>query len=427
MKQSQHVTPAQWNALPLIALLTANAISMVGNVLVMVAIPWFVLQTTESAAKTGSTAVFTIIPTILSTFFGGPFIDRLDYKRVSIIADLASGVAVALIPLMYSTIGLEFWQLLILVFLGALLDAPGDSARKALIPDLVTLAGMNLDRVNGIAQAIERGARLVGAPLAGILIALIGTSNLLWIDTVTFAVSALLVALLVPRTKGEQAETDESYMKELGAGFGFIRHNRLIFAIIIIVLMTNFLDAPLFAVIMPVFARQVFGSAVDLGLMIGAWGLGSLVGALLYSALAPKLPRRMTFIGAFIMVGGLFWGLAMLPPLPVVLAVIVVAGVAAAPLNPIIWTVLQSYIPPTMRGRVIGVVTAGVNIAVPLGVFIAGYLIEWIGLRATLLLQAMCYLLVTGSMVFNTSLHEMDRSTDSADVEAAPQTHETVL
>lgn len=422
--QSQQVAPVQRNVVPLIALLTANAISMVGNVLVMVAIPWFVLQTTESAAKTGITAVFTIVPTILSTFFGGPLIDRLGYKRVSIIADLASGVAVALIPLMYLTIGLEFWQLLILVFFGALLDAPGDSARKALIPDLVTLAGMNLDRVNGIAQAIERGARLIGAPLAGILIALIGTSNLLWIDTVTFAVSALLVALLVPRGKGEPVETDESYMKELGAGLGFIRHNKLIFAIIIIVLVTNFLDAPLFAVVMPVFARQVFGSAVDLGLMIGAWGLGSLLGALLYSALAPRLPRRMTFIGSFIAVGGLFWGLAMLPPLPIVLTVIVIGGIAAAPINPIIWTVLQSYVPPAMRGRVIGVVTAGVNVAVPLGMFIAGYLIEWIGLQATLLLQAVCYLLVTGSMLFNASLHKMDQP---AEVETVPQTHETVL
>ena len=119
--QSQQVAPERRNVVPLIALLTANAISMVGNVLVMVAIPWFVLQTTESAAKTGITAVFTIVPTILSTFFGGPLIDRLGYKRVSIIADLASGVAVALIPLLYLTIGLEFWQLLILVFFGALL------------------------------------------------------------------------------------------------------------------------------------------------------------------------------------------------------------------------------------------------------------------------------------------------------------------
>ena len=115
-------TPAR-NRLPLLALFAANAISMVGNVLTAIAIPWFVLQTTGSATQTGITGFFSILPVIVAGLFGGTLIDRLGYRRTSISADLASGLTVALVPLLYFTVGLQFWQLMILVFLCALLDA----------------------------------------------------------------------------------------------------------------------------------------------------------------------------------------------------------------------------------------------------------------------------------------------------------------
>ena len=181
--------------LPLFALLAANAVSMVGNVLATVAIPWFVLETSGSAAKTGLVGFFTILPVVLAGLLGGELIDRLGYRRTSILADLASGASVALIPLLHATLGLQFWNLIILVFLGALLDAPGGTARSALVPDLAAQAGMPIERASSAAQVIERGSRLVGAPLAGVLIGVMGTANVLWLDAVSFLVSAPLVGV----------------------------------------------------------------------------------------------------------------------------------------------------------------------------------------------------------------------------------------
>ena len=106
----QTSSPPRKNPLPLCALFTANAVSLIGNVFSMVAIPWFVLQTTGSAAQTGITGFFAVMPAVLAGFLGGTLIDRLGYKRASIISDLASGVTTALIPLLYFTVGLEFWQ-----------------------------------------------------------------------------------------------------------------------------------------------------------------------------------------------------------------------------------------------------------------------------------------------------------------------------
>ena len=106
---------------PLYALLGANAVSMAGNQITAIAIPWYVLATGGSAAQVGLVGFFTFLPTVISAFFGGGIIDRIGRKRISMLADLCSMVAVGLIPLLHSTIGLHFWQLLALVFAGALI------------------------------------------------------------------------------------------------------------------------------------------------------------------------------------------------------------------------------------------------------------------------------------------------------------------
>src|SRR3954470_10917395 len=162
--------------IPLIALLTANIVSTVGNLFTSIAIPWFVLQTTGSAVKTGITGAITAI-SFVASFFGGTLVDRIGFKRVAVGGDLASGIAVALIPLLYHTVGLAFWQLLVLVFLRALCNTPGETGRRGLLPDLIALAGARTERVNGIYQSTLYGANLIGTALIGLIISLVGTAN----------------------------------------------------------------------------------------------------------------------------------------------------------------------------------------------------------------------------------------------------------
>lgn len=69
------------NPLPLYALFIAESISLLGNVFFLVAIPWYVLQTTGSAAQTGITGFFAVAPTVLAGFLGGTLIDRLGWAR----------------------------------------------------------------------------------------------------------------------------------------------------------------------------------------------------------------------------------------------------------------------------------------------------------------------------------------------------------
>lgn len=400
---------------PLYALFAANAISMIGNVLANIAIPWFVLQTTGSATQTGITGFFTILPVVLAGLFGGALVDRLGYKRTSILADIASGVAVALIPIFYFTIGLPFWALMALVFLGALLDAPGGTARASLIPELAAKAGMTIERAASANQIVERSSRLIGAPLAGLLIAALGTANVLWFDAASFFVSAAMVAWLVaaPKLKAARAKKSKSkksgYFEEILDGFRVIGKDAVILAIVIVVMVTNFLDAGFGGVIEPYYMNLVFGSAVSLGLLIAASGAGSVVGALAFGAVGHRWSRRVTFTVGFTLTALRFFLFALYPPFPILLLGFFITSLGSGPLNPIIDAVSYERIPVNMRGRIFGAIQAGAWVAMPLGVLLAGVLTEALGLTPLLIGMGLIYVTTTLSIALIPAMRGMEK------------------
>ncbi len=336
--------------------------------------------------------------------------DRLGYKRTSVIGDLVSGGTVALIPLLYHTVGLAFWQLLVLVFLGGLLQSPGVTARSSLVPDLAAQARMPLERANALTDGVSRVARFLGAPLAGILIAVIGTSNLLWFDGASFALSALLIGLAVPATARQvNAIGERRYLATLWEGVRFIQRDALIGAIMGTVMITNLLDAAWSSVVGPAYIRSIFHSALPFGLIVAALGGAAFVGTLIFSIIGHRLPRRLTFGIGYTVGGALRFWVFLVPFLPVLIAWQIIAGLAIAPINPLIDTIIQERIPVEMRARVFGTINAGVLAGIPLGTVVSGYLATWIGLQMTLIVIGTVYLATTLSLLLNPALRKMEK------------------
>ena len=395
---------------PLYALYVADTISLAGNAVAQLAIPWFVLTTTGSATYTALAVFFNFLPIVIAAFLGGVLVDRLGFRTSSIVADLASSVAVAAIPLLHTTVGIELWQLLALVFVGALLDAPGATARAALLPDLAESAGMQLERASGIRSGIQQGSQLLGAPIGGILIATVGATNALWLNAASFLVSAALVAVFVSAPAPSAVlEAGARFLGELADGLRFVWNERVLRALVLTVLLTNLLDAPL-PVVMAVFAEAEYGSAADLGLMYGAFGGAALVSSLAYGWRGHRLPRRPLFLVSFTALPLMYLVLATLPSLPVAIVTLALVGLAAGPLNPLIFTVTAEIVPSELRGRVFGAVRAGAWAAIPLGILVGGVLVEALGVATTFLAICVCYGLVVGWGFFNPAFRGMDRT-----------------
>ena len=414
----------------LTGLLTAVGVSTLGSRMSFLAVPWFVLMTTGSAARTGVVAFVEMAPFVLMQGFCGPLVDRVGAWRVSIGTDLVAAVAVGAVPLLHASGHLGFATLCALVAAAGLVRGAGDSSRDVMIPGVVEDALIPMERGAGLYDGVNRLAGMLGAPAAGVLIAVWSAPSVLVVDAATFAFSALAVLLLVPRSAAPQRATPAGsgtdagagsggYLQELGEGFRHLRADRLLVGIGVLVLVTNLLDQAVGSVLTPVWAKEVTGSSVVLGLMLGCFGVGAVLGNALLTWLAPRLPRRTTFAWSFLLASApRLFAMALLSSVAPVLVFFFLGGLAAGSINPILGAVEYERVPRHLQARVLGALGALAWAGIPVGGLVGGFAVEHIGLRTSLAVVAGAYLLATLSPFVFPVWRGMDRSPQRADVGA---------
>ncbi|MFI2366858.1 MFS transporter [Streptomyces sp. NPDC018833] len=395
--------------------------SISGNSLTLIGVPWFALETTGSPAKAGLVAFCATLPVVVSAITGGPVIDRIGRRRVSVVTDLVCAASLAAIPLLHHAGALRFWMLCALVAVTGLFHAPGETARHILVPDLAERAGTSLARAASLFDAVSRGARMAGAALAGVLIALVGAEAVLPVDAATFCGSALLVSVGLRGLRAAEPERDvprislAAYRGELREGYAFLLRSRLLLGAVLMVMLTNGLDQGWSSVLLPVHARENLGGARDLGLLVAVFGGCALLGALLYAAVGHRFPRRVLFTVAFILCGlPRFVVAALVDGTAPLVGTMAVGGLGAGMLNPILTTMMYERIPDGLRSRVASTTTAGVLMTTPLGGLAAGYLIERSGLVATLLVLGGLYFLATLAPAVFPSWRELNAGADGS-------------
>lgn len=400
---------------PLYGWLAAEALSLTGTRVSMIAIPLFVLETTGSATKTGLVALAETLPLVLFKVLGGPVIDRVGARRVAVTCDLASLVVVGSIPLLYDVGWLPFPAFLALVAAAGALRGPGDGAKHALVPALVSQAGVPMERATGLASTVERTASMAGAAIAGVLVAAVGGANALLVDAASFGLSAVV---LLWATKGMTstgstvgADADPSpYVVQLKAGWDFLRGDRVLLGITVMVALTNLLDAAFVSVLMPVWAVESGNGAALLGLVFAVFSGASALGALCAAMWAERLPRYKTYLVAFLIAGAPRFVVVAFDASPVwaILTVGAAGGFAAGFLNPVLGAVIFERIPEPLVGRVTSLSTAMCYSLMPFGGLMAGFLIAGFGLGPALLVCGAAYFVFTMLPAVDPRWREMD-------------------
>lgn len=386
---------------PFFALLTANVVSVTGNALTELGVPWFVLVTTGSAIRAGIVAFCAMAPVVVSSALLGPLVDRYGSRRAAVLSDLSSAAFTATIPLLQAAGELRFWALCLLMGLAGFCHAPGDTARSALVPDLAARSKTPLGRAAGLYDGASRCASMLGAALGGVLITSLGPSRVLFVDAGTFIVSAGTIALGL-RGVAETCDTARTrmspsvYRADLVEGIRIVLRTPLLVGICATALLAQGLDQGWSTVLLPDDVRTKLGSAVALGLLETLFGLFAFVGALLYSAYGERVRRRWLYAVSFLIVGAPRFLVAAsthsLAPLALMMAV---EGFACGCLNPIISATVYDTVPPHLRSRVLGAMTSAALLVTPLGGLVAGDAVSAAGLDTTLLAVAAIYLLVT--------------------------------
>ena len=378
--------------LPVVLHQLSNFSSGLGNSIVMITIPWLILEETGSPAFAGLVAAISALPGLLISPIGGWLVDHIGRRAVSIGADILSALAVIAFPIVAITSGLSSSTILVIAVIGAVFDPAGYTARKTLLADVAKASDMELDRLNGIHEGFMGVSWIFGPAVGAGLISAVGAVNSFWVAGGLFIFAALNIAFLRVGNLGKEArelanEMGETSNRSIRVGFQVLWRDKLLRTITISILIIAAVYLPTETVVLSTYFEEL-GEPTSLGIVISALGAGSAFGSFGYGWISARLSRknlvRTTLIGTAVSIVPM----AFLPPLPILVIAGFLLGLSWGPFNPLVSTLIQQRVPADQQGRVFGVQTAVFYAAPPLGMVLAGLSVESYGVSATYIVLA---------------------------------------
>ncbi|WP_431876520.1 MFS transporter [Micromonospora marina] len=386
----------------LYTLVGADLLSNLGTRISVVAIPWLVLETTGSPTKMGLVAAAETLPYMLSSALATPWADRFGVRRTSVFVDAASAVAMAVVAL---APWLGFGTLLVLVAVAGGLRGIGDRVKHVLFKPAAERAGVPLIRLTSAYDGLARGMTLFGAVLGGLLIDWVGLTRAIWIDAATFAVCALLIGVLVRPPAPAQPAPREPYLRALRGGFAYLRTDRTLMTMLIVVSVSNMFANASVAVWIPLWVSQVLGDPAGFGLLLGVFSAGALLGNLLFTMFGTRLPAGTTFaLGLTLSGAPRLLALALSDDLVVVLVVTFLSGIGIAAVNPLLGATLYQRVPGELQTRVLGISGSVAFLGLPVGALLGGWSVALLDLTpALLVMSVVCLVLTVGPLLARAS------------------------
>lgn len=360
----------------------SNFTSGLANSIVVITIPWLILERTDSPAFAGLVVAISAIPGLIISPIGGWLIDHIGRRTVSIFADLLSSLSVMAFPVFALFFGLTNLSILLIALFGAIFDPAGYTARRTLLSDVARDTNSDLDRLNGIHEGFLGVSWIAGPAVGAWLIASVGSINSFWVSAVLFIFAAIAIALL-NLSPSKTTEIEENKVdKSLRIGFVTLWQDKLLRTITIAILIIAAVYLPTESVVLPTYFESL-ENPTGLGLVISALAGGSAIGAFGYGWISKRVSRknlaRFTLIGSAVSI----IPMAALPPLPILILSGFLLGLAWGPFTPLMSTLIQQRVPAEQHGRVFGVQTAVFYAAPPIGMVLSGLSVERFGVGST--------------------------------------------
>jgi len=361
-------------------LFLGQAASMVGDRVVVVALALFITQRTGSPTDLALVLAAQTLPLVALLLFGGVWADRLPRHRIMIATDLFRAALHGTLAILIFAGAVEVWQLVVIEALFGAAQAFFQPAYTGLIPQTVPEA--LIQDAKALTESVSNLAFLVGPALATAVVLGVGAGEAFVFDAATFVLSALLLARVHPRRRGEEA-TGGSVLAQLREGLYEVRSRAWVWITIAVFTGAVMCVYAQWYALAPVISRDLYGGAGVFGLLESVAGVGALLGAVIGVRWRPRRPLRagMLLVLAWPVQDGLF---ALGSPLPVVVVCAFGTGVGFSLL--MIWweTALAHHIPPGALSRVSAWDWMGSLALLPLGYLLAGPLAEVFGARVVL-------------------------------------------
>lgn len=374
-------------------------ISMIGDWVLFVALPFYIFALTGSTLATG---IMFIVQTLPRLFFGsvaGVFVDRWNRKHTMVIVNLIQ--ALILVPLFLVRSRDLIWIIYLCAFADSLVSQFFNPAQTAIIPVLVE--EKDLLPANSLNSMSQELTRLVGPSLGGLLFGLLGIGSVVTLDLISFLFSAALLSLIVVSARSIPAQQEQQPVSSAGnlltnsvakvwqewrAGMRLVRKEQLVSAIFIIIGIAMIGEGIIEVLIAPYVERVLHSTPQVLGWLMSAQAVGGILGSLVMPHLSKKFSpgRLMGICGlAFSIV---IVVIAKVPVVAVILPLIAIGGAGAVGFFIPMITLLQTTVANEYQGRIFGAFSAIQAIAMLTGMGMASGLADRIGIVPMMLFDA---------------------------------------
>jgi MFS family permease len=376
---------------PIFALVSAEIISSLGSQMTVLALPWFVLQTTGSATRMGVVLAVEIAPIGILGIPSGTVVSRWGARRTMIVSDAARAPVLTAIPVLHALGWLTFPVLLVLVALIGVFLAPYYASQRLILPELVGDDEHTVAQANAVLEGAQRATSLLGPASAGLLIATFSAPTVLYVDAATFLCSFVLVWLFVPaRPPLPPSEEGGGVL----AGIRFLLRDRTLRVLGASALITNGLGQMLVAGL-TVLAYEEYDSSRVAGAFFASFGAGAVLGSIAAIRIVGRFDPLRLGAAAFVALTLPVFVLGFELPVPVVMAALALSSFFGPLVNAPLIGVITMRTPAALRAKVMTAVLTMAMLAGPLGLAVAGPLLEDWGPRNVFLLVASGQLLAT--------------------------------
>ncbi|RPI49769.1 MAG: MFS transporter [Acidobacteria bacterium] len=381
--------------------------SSIGTWMQSLAENWLVLSLTASAFYLGFDAFLQQLPIMLFTLIGGVVADRHD-RRLTLMASqwVQLSTAAILAALVYSG-AVHVWHILLLSFMTGTAQAFGGPAYQSLIPSLVG----KQDLTNAIAlNSIQFNvARMLGPLLAGGTLAALkrwGVADMTAL-AICFGLNALsflavILSLMSLHIKHMPAARTHNMFGELKQGLLYVKAQRSIMALMLLGAATTFFGIPMLT-LLPVFARDVFGSGVEgYSALLAFSGAGAVTGSMVVAWLGRFRHMGVTTLLTQICFGVIIILLALSRSLPLTYALLFVSGLTLMIVMSCITSLVQLIAPNEMRGRVMSIYLLAFRGGMPTGSLVSGYIASVSSAPAVIAINGVGLIAVSVYFLFKT-------------------------
>jgi len=386
----------------------ATAGSAIGTYLAALALSVDIFDRTGSGAWLAALLIADFLPIVVIGITLGPLVDRLSRRRLMILSDLVRAATFAALPFVERP-GL----IVLLAAVNGIATGFFRPAAWAGFPNLVSED--DREQATSLLSTVEHVAWMVGPVLAGALLAIQGTDVAYWFNAATFLLSALLVARIPAASLRSDDPITKGHWEDLRAGLGLVFHSRPLLTVLVAWNVSAFATALVNVAEVPLVKDELDGGNIGLGLLVGATGLGLVVGSFFAASALQRLGMRSLYAGS-LLVMAVGFGIASASPTVAVAAVLAafatIGNGAAIVCNQLL---VQEGAPDAMRGRALAVLMSTYYGVLGLAMAGGGLLVDGAGARAAWAVAGVVYLLATILALVLTQSATETRSSESAE------------